>query len=122
MPALEMIRSAVAFRAIQTDSRSRAHPLLLLRYRRNDLERTRYGISTGRRVGSAVVRNRVRRRVHAVLRRLQPEIERGWDVLIVARPASASASQAELESALERLLRSAGLVPSAAAQDGETRR
>jgi ribonuclease P protein component len=117
MVALEMIRSAVDFRAIQTDSRSRAHPLLLLRYRRNDLERTRFGISTGRRVGSAVVRNRVRRRLRAVLRRLAVDIARGWDVLIVARPAAASASQAELEATLERLLATAELLSPATSRD-----
>jgi len=105
-----MLRSAVAFRAIQTDSRSRAHPLLLLRYRGNDLERTRYGISTGRRVGPAVVRNRLRRRLRTILRRLEPAVARGWDVLIVVRPQAANAAQSELEIAVGQLMHSAGLV------------
>jgi ribonuclease P protein component len=103
--SLEMLRSPVDFKALQTDSRSRAHKLLVLRYRRNQLERTRYGISTGRRLGSAVVRNRVRRRLRTVLRGLDGRIDDGWDVLIVVRPAAAEASQAELEKVLEQLLR-----------------
>lgn len=121
MATLEMISSAVTFKAIQTDSRSCAHPLLLLRYRRNDLDRTRFGISTGRRVGSAVVRNRVRRRLRTALRRQLPVIERGWDVLIVARPQAASATQAELESALHRLLRAAGMLRPNTAEGGVPR-
>jgi ribonuclease P protein component len=106
----EMLRSAVAFRAIQIDSRSRSHPLVLLRYRGNELERTRFGISTGRRLGSAVVRNRQRRRLRAILRSLAPQITGGWDVLLVLRPAAAGASQAELEQAVISVMRAAGLV------------
>jgi ribonuclease P protein component len=105
-----MLRSAVAFRAIQTDSRSRSHPLLLLRYRRNDLEQNRFGISTGKRIGSAVVRNRQRRRLRSILRSLAPHLTPGHDVLLVLRPAAADASQAELERALTELMRAAGLI------------
>jgi ribonuclease P protein component len=106
---LDMLRSTSDFRAIQSGSRSRAHPLLLLRYRRNELERTRYGISTSRRIGSAVVRNRLRRRLRTVLRALDPTLDRGWDILLIARADAADASQAELAAALERLVSTAGL-------------
>lgn len=105
-----MLRSAVAFRAIQTDSRSRSHPLLLLRYRGNGLERTRFGISTSRRLGSAVVRNRQRRRLRTILRGIAPEVVLGWDVLLVLRPAAAGATQAELEPAVVGMMRGAGLL------------
>src|SRR4051812_38896459 len=105
-----MLRSAVAFRAIQTDSRSRSHPLLLLRYRGNGLEQTRYGISTSRRLGTAVVRNRQRRRLRTILRQITATVQPGWDILLVMRPASATASQAELEPALVGLMKAAGLV------------
>ena len=107
-----MLRSAVAFRAIQTDSRSRSHPLLLLRYRGNGLERTRFGISTSRRLGNAVVRNRQRRRLRTILRGIAPQVVCGWDVLLVLRPAAAAASQAELEPAVGGLMRGAGLLVS----------
>ena len=110
MAALEMLRSAADFQQIQSQSRSRAHPLLLLRYRRNGLERTRYGISTSRRVGSAVVRNGVRRRLRTILRALDPQVERGVDILLVARPAAGGVKQAELDQALRQLLRAAGLL------------
>ncbi len=109
MAGLDMLRATSDFRAIQSGSRSRAHPLLLLRYRRNELERTRYGISTSRRIGSAVVRNRLRRRLRTVLRQLDPDIERGWDLLLIARAEAAGASQAQLAEAVERLVATAGL-------------
>jgi ribonuclease P protein component len=110
MGAPEMLRSVVDFKQIHGQSRSRAQPTLLMRYRRNELDRTRYGISTGRRVGNAVVRNTVRRRLRTILRRLAGQVEPGWDILLVARPAAAQASQAELDGALVRLMSSAGLL------------
>lgn len=110
MGSLEMLRSAADFAALQAQSRGRAHPLMLLRFRRNDIERTRYGMSTGRRVGAAVVRNRVRRRLRSILRRLDGQVEQGWDVLIVCRPAAAVATEQELELGLRRLMAAAGLL------------
>lgn len=110
MAGLEMLRSTVDFRSLQAGSRSRAHPLLLLRYRRNELDRTRYGISTGRRIGPAVVRNRIRRRLRTILRALDGRTERGWDVLVIARAGAGDATQVEFEQALIRLLTGAGLL------------
>ncbi|HUG48194.1 MAG TPA: ribonuclease P protein component [Candidatus Limnocylindria bacterium] len=114
--ALDMLRSPLAFKAIQAQSSSRVHPLLIVRFRRNDLDRTRYGISTGRRLGSAVVRNRVRRRMKSVLRVLGGRVSAGWDILLVARPPAAEATQAQLAQALDRLLRAAGLMEGTASK------
>jgi ribonuclease P protein component len=103
--SLDMLRSKRDFAALQGASRSRAHPLLILRFRRNELGRDRFGISTGKRLGSAVVRNRVRRRIRETLRGMDGTTD-GWDVLVVARPASATATYTELRDALQRLMRS----------------
>jgi ribonuclease P protein component len=110
MGSLEMLRSVADFQALQAQSRSRAQPVLLVRYRRNDVGRTRFGISTGKRVGSAVVRNQIRRRLRTILRRLDGQMEEGWDILLVARPPAALATQQELEQAVRRLFGSAGLI------------
>ena len=102
--ALEMLRSPRDFAALQSGSRGRAHPLVAVRVRRNGLDRDRFGISTGKRVGGAVVRNRVRRRVREILRSWEHGGSVTWDILVVARPASADASFAELRAALMKLL------------------
>lgn len=117
MAALDMLRSAADFQQIQSHSRSRSHPLLMMRYRRNGLDRTRYGISTGRKVGSAVVRNGIRRRLRTILRGLDADVERGYDILLVCRPASATVKQADLDTALRQLLRGAGLADASASSE-----
>lgn len=109
MGSLIMLRSRLDFTALQSDARSRIDPVLVLRYRPNGLDRTRYGISTSRRTGSAVVRNRIRRRLRTLLAALAGRVSAGWDVLIIARPPAAQASQAQLGEVLERLLRQAGI-------------
>ncbi len=109
---LEPLRRPGDFAALQRGGTSRAHPLLVLRAVRNGLDRTRVGYSTGRRLGTAVVRNRIRRRLRAIVRGLSSRIEAGWDVLIVARPAAVDASYEQLTAALERLLRRAGVLGS----------
>ena len=77
---------------------------MVVRFVPNGHDHDRFGISTGRRLGGAVQRNRVRRRVREVLRHNPNDTGHGWDILIVARPPAVDASFDELRAALERLL------------------
>jgi ribonuclease P protein component len=88
----------------------RTHPLLVGRFLRTDLDQTRFGLATGRRLGGAVVRNRVRRRIREALRVMAPSFQPGWDVLIIARPAVVDADHDALVGALRRVLRSGGVL------------
>jgi ribonuclease P protein component len=89
---------------------AKAHPLLVGRFLRTDLDMTRFGFATSRRLGGAVVRNRVRRRLREVLRVMAPSFQPGWDVLIIARPALVEADHEALVGALRRVLRSGGVL------------
>ena len=84
------------------------HPLLVLYLAPNDLDLTRVGITVSGRVGNAVVRNRVRRRVREALRARLPHLLAGRDLLVVARPRAAQASWADLNLALDAVLTRAG--------------
>ena len=109
-PRLVMLSRPQDFAAFQGDGTSRSHPLLTARFRRTDLETTRFGLSTGRALGGAVVRNRVRRRLRAIVRGFGSRLRIGWDVLVVARPASVAATYQQLAAVLERLMRRSGLL------------
>lgn len=67
----------------------------------------RLGITVSRRVGSAVIRARVKRRVREWFRRNRAMIPKGKDLVVIARPAAADAKEIgrELASALQRLAR-----------------
>ncbi len=96
------------FAAFQQDGTTRSHPLLTARFRRTDLETTRFGLSTGRILGGAVVRNRVRRRLREALRAMAPSFQPGWDVLIIARPSIIAADHRVMVEALRRTLSRGG--------------
>jgi ribonuclease P protein component len=98
------------FVAIQGSGTSRSHPLLVARFLRTDLETTRIGLSTGRKLGGAVVRNRVRRRLREALRVMAPSFQPGWDVLIIARPALVEADHDALVGAVRGLLARGGVL------------
>jgi ribonuclease P protein component len=61
----------------------------------------RLGLTVSRRVGGSVVRNRVKRRVREWFRTHHENLPRGKDCVVVARPAAASATSAELARDLE---------------------
>ncbi|MBI4320033.1 MAG: ribonuclease P protein component [Chloroflexi bacterium] len=103
----------VRIRAVRGQGRSWAHPLLVLYALPNDLGLARVGMSTSKRVGSAVVRNRAKRLIREAIRPLHPQIETGWDLLLVARSSIAAASLAEVSTAVVQLLRRSRTLASA---------
>ena len=76
----------------------------------NEVGITRFAYSVSKRVGKAVVRNKVRRRLREIVRSL-PTVE-GQDVVITARPSAASSDFAALKQELVRLLQRARLLAS----------
>jgi ribonuclease P protein component len=78
--------------------------------RRNELDRSRFGVGAGRSLGGAVQRNRAKRRLRSALRSLAPVIPPGWDVLLLARTPTVSAPWTDLQRAVVGLCRRAGLL------------
>jgi ribonuclease P protein component len=105
-----MLTSAHDFAELQGSRRTRADTYVAVRFRRTDLPETRFGFATGRKLGGAVVRNRVRRRLRSILRGMEPRLIGGWDVLISVRPAGATVSQATLGASVGSALQAAGVL------------
>jgi ribonuclease P protein component len=81
--------------------------LVVMKALPNGLTWSRYGFSVSRRVGKAVVRNRVKRRLREILRSVP--VEPGWDIIFIARPPAAGAGFASLRKSVQGLLSRAGL-------------
>jgi ribonuclease P protein component len=75
-----------------------------------DAPRARVGIVTTRKVGMAVVRNRIRRRIREVFRLHQFDLVPGVWLVTVARPSAANASFQELERDWLRLAERASIL------------
>lgn len=112
-----MLRTAADFSAL-ADAPRASSALLGIRHRTaaaraESTHRLRIGIAASRKVGGAVVRNRIRRRLKAIARDLAPTIPAGTDILIGVRPEAATASSDELRAAFVACLRRARLVDGA---------
>jgi ribonuclease P protein component len=115
----QRLRAPTDFKRVR-DQAARAwpHPLLVVYVAPNELERTRVGVTVSSRVGKAVVRNRVRRRLKEALRARYAMLRQGLDVLVLARASSADAPWLELCAALDTLLRRAQALKSEEAPAG----
>ncbi len=101
------LRKTREFAAVRRTGRSWVNGLLVLRVASNETGLSRVGFSISRRVGKAVIRNRVKRRLKEIVR--QRDIAGSWDIVITARAPAAQASYRELERAMEQLLKRARL-------------
>jgi ribonuclease P protein component len=109
LPQSQRLRSNQQFQLVYRRGRSWAHPLAALHVARQPCNK-RLGISVSKKVGGAVERNRVRRRIREILRAQLPCWKDGFDAIVVARPDAAKASFAELARALQELAQRARLV------------
>lgn len=88
-------------------------PLLVLQCARRPQgsdDRTRIGVVAGKRVGGAVVRNRIKRRVREAVRLRYAGLERGWDLVLIVRTPAADADFRAIDGAVAKLFERAGVV------------
>jgi ribonuclease P protein component len=105
------LRTSAEFsRVRELGGRGWAHRSLVLYAAANNLDSVRVGITVSRRVGKAVVRNRVRRRLREAMRARLARVRTGQDVLLMARPSAAQASWTELNAAVDQVLARARLL------------
>lgn len=133
------LRRRADFGSVYERGRILNDPLLVLRVSPNELSHNRYGFVVSKRVGGAVVRNRVRRRLQEIVRLALGSKEQaasskeqaasskqgasskqqaasstatgpGYDVMLSCKAACAEAKYSELEAAVRRLFVKAGLI------------
>ncbi len=99
------IKAPHLFRRAYAKGKSAATPTLVLYARPNGLGKNRLGLTVGTKVGKAVVRNRVRRRMRESYRLREGTVKTGYDLVLVARSAAAEARYRELDRHLGSLLK-----------------
>ena len=85
-----------------------ANSCLVLYARRNRSATNRVGVTVSKKLGGAVVRNRVRRRLREVYRLHETAFQPGWDIVVVARAKAIHTSFSKLEGLYLDAARSAG--------------
>ena len=87
-----------------------ANGYLVLYARKNRMNTNRVGVTVGKKLGHAVVRNRVRRRLREVYRLNEELFTPGWDIVVVARSRCISADFGKLTQAYLSLAEKAGIL------------
>ena len=98
------IRDRATFAALTTSRRRRQGPISMTFLPGDPSLPPRVAYAVGRRVGPAVVRNRVRRRLRAAARAHRSELQPGGAYLFGAAPAAATVPFAEIDAAMAQLL------------------
>ena len=91
-------------------STAHANSYLVLYARKNRTATNRVGITVSKKLGHAVVRNRVRRRLREVYRLNETRFQPGWDIVVVARTKAISCDFAALTRAYLALAEKAGIL------------
>ena len=97
-----LLKTADFDRALRSGRRAGSSYLALF-VSDNELGRPRVGFAVSRKLGNAVVRNRIKRRLRELVRPLAQGTQAGRDVVIVARPSAIDAEYARLRQDLSAL-------------------
>ena len=87
------------FRRLYYRGASAGSRYLVVYCRRNGTNRSRLGLTVSAKLGCAVVRNRMRRRLREIYRAQESNLRSGFDIVIVARSAAIEAEFSALSRA-----------------------
>lgn len=100
------------FRRLYNKGKSAVSPYFAVYCRKTGRPYSRLGITTGLKLGKAVKRNFVRRRIRALYRTNEDRLLPGYDVVVVARTRAIYGRYAELERSFLQLMKKLGLTAS----------
>ena len=117
------VSRSAEFERVYRHGRSTANRhLVLYTFPNPGASRPRLGLSVSRKVGGAVLRNRVKRLLREAFNEAEPDLQPGQDVVLVARPAAGELAEREglagVGASLEELIATAGLRGPAPAVSG----
>ncbi len=98
------VKENYEFRRIYRKGRSAVSPQLVIYCQRNRRGHSRLGVSVSTKLGCAVVRNRVRRRIREIYRLNKAKMLPGYDLIVVARVRAVETDYQKLDRTYLRLL------------------
>lgn len=84
---------------------------LLLKFVDNGLAKDRFAIIVSQKISKkATVRNKLKRRIRAIISQKLPKIKKGFDLIFVARPGLESQDFWEIEKTIDKILTKAKII------------
>ncbi|WP_425449237.1 ribonuclease P protein component [Dethiothermospora halolimnae] len=104
------LRSNNDFRNVYNNRKSFANKYLVMFFKKNNYGFNRVGFSVSKKIGKAVVRNKVKRRIKESYRNNDDRIKQGYDIIYLSRVRAKDATYKQIESALIHLGKISGLL------------
>lgn len=98
------------FRRIYTRGKSYVSPVLVTYVLKNRSGDVRIGITTSKKTGNAVKRNRARRIIREAFRMIAPQVKQGYDFIFVARGKTPFVKSTDICRAMTQELKNAGVL------------
>ncbi len=98
------VKENYEFRRIYRKGKTAVSPQLVIYCQRNRRGHSRLGVSVSTKLGCAVVRNRVRRRIREIYRLNKAKMLPGYDLIVVARVRAVETDYQKLDRTYLRLL------------------
>jgi ribonuclease P protein component len=96
------------FNLVYDEGQSWTGKEIVLKALSNGLNSTRFGFVISHRLGKALVRNRLKRRLREIAR--QTPVQPGWDIILIARIPATEKDYQGLEKSVKKLLLKSGLI------------
>ena len=109
MNSIIKIKENRDFRRIYAKGKTLVSPYVAVYVMKNRRNNVRLGITAGKKIGTAVARNRAKRVITAAFRNCLPNISTGFDFVIVARTRILSVKSTAVEQSLVKLFETAGV-------------
>lgn len=109
MKFTDTLKNNYEFRRLYSKGKSAASRSLVVYARKNRKPRNGLGFTVSTKIGKAVTRNRIRRRLREAYRLNEEKLKPGYDIVVVARTRAAAAPFSELETGLMRCLGELGV-------------
>ena len=104
------VKEKYEVRRIYRKGKSAVSPQLVIYCQRNRRGHSRLGVSVSTKLGCAVVRNRVRRRIREIYRLNKAKMLPGYDLIVVARVRAVETDYQKLDRTYLRLLEQLNLL------------
>ena len=112
------LRSNLEFKKVYGGGKNYWNRNLILYVKKNNIGNTRVGYSITKKIGNAVVRNKIRRRMKEIYRLNFHNIMDNYDLIFIPKKNIVHISYKELESAMLHILKLSGMIKSQSDNDG----
>ncbi len=100
---MDRLLKRAEFLELSRHGRRRQDANFIIVYRESTADRSRLGVTVSKRVGNAVVRNRLKRLIREYFRKNRYAFGNNWDINVIAKPAAGRLNGSEVRASLERV-------------------